>query len=109
MLATLIGQLRDFALAEDVLQDAVVAALRHWPDDGVPALPRAWLLRVARRKAIDRFRREANFAAKRDHQEALGLDGCLVLFSECLASPLDELAHEGSSLGLGEGHKENRH
>ena len=71
MLATLIGQLRDFALAEDVLQDAVVAALRHWPDDGVPALPRAWLLRVARRKAIDRFRREANFAAKRDQLAVL--------------------------------------
>ncbi len=71
MLATLIGQLRDFALAEDVLQDAVVAALRHWPDDGTPELPRAWLLRVARRKAIDRFRREANFAAKRDQLAVL--------------------------------------
>ena len=66
VLATLIGHLRDFALAEDVLQDAAVAALRHWPKDGIPAVPRAWLLRVARRKAIDRFRREVNFAAKRD-------------------------------------------
>lgn len=64
VLASLVGQLRDFALAEDVLQDAVVAALGHWPGDGVPAEPRAWLLLTARRKAIDRLRRDANFQAK---------------------------------------------
>jgi len=65
VLASLVGQLRDLALAEDVLQDAVVAALGHWPRDGVPAQPRAWLLQTARRKAIDRLRRDANFQAKR--------------------------------------------
>ncbi len=65
VLASLVGQLRDFALAEDVLQDAVVAALGHWPRAGVPAQPRAWLLQTARRKAIDRLRRDASFQAKR--------------------------------------------
>ncbi|NKB56304.1 MAG: sigma-70 family RNA polymerase sigma factor [Alphaproteobacteria bacterium] len=65
VLASLVGQLRDFALAEDVLQDALVAALEHWPRDGVPTRPRAWLLQTARRKAIDKLRRAANFRSKR--------------------------------------------
>jgi RNA polymerase sigma-70 factor (ECF subfamily) len=56
--------LRDFDLAEDVLQDAVVQALKHWPDTGVPDNPRAWLLKTANRRAIDRFHRDANFAGK---------------------------------------------
>ena len=65
VLAVLVGGLRDFDLAEDVLQDAVVQALKTWPDGGIPDHPRAWLLQTARRKAIDRFRRDANFDAKR--------------------------------------------
>jgi RNA polymerase sigma-70 factor (ECF subfamily) len=64
-LATLVGQVRDFDLAEDVLQDAAVAALESWPASGVPRNPRAWLLQTARRKAIDRFRRRSTFDAKR--------------------------------------------
>lgn len=71
MLASLIGYVRDFELAEDVLQDAFVAALRHWPEGGVPDHPRAWLLRTARRKAIDRFRRDVNFQAKRAELQVL--------------------------------------
>ncbi len=65
------GSVRDLGLAEDVLQDACVAALRRWPEDGVPRQPRAWLLRTARHKAIDRFRRDANFKAKRAQLEIL--------------------------------------
>ncbi len=68
-LATLVGQVRDFDLAEDVLQDAAVAALQHWPASGVPRHPRAWLLQTARRKAIDRFRRDTTFDAKRKELE----------------------------------------
>lgn len=71
VLATLVGRLRDFEFAEDVLQDALVAALRHWPEDGVPLHPRAWLLRTAQRKAIDRLRREAIFQTKRAQLERL--------------------------------------
>jgi RNA polymerase sigma-70 factor (ECF subfamily) len=58
-LATLIGWLRDFELAEDALQDALVAALEHWRVSGIPRKPGAWMTMVARRKAIDRLRRDA--------------------------------------------------
>ncbi len=61
LLAALIRELRDFQLAEDCLQDAGEAALVHWARSGTPVSPAAWLLRVARRKAIDRIRRDARF------------------------------------------------
>ena len=57
MLATLIGQLRDFELAEEVLQDAYVVALEKWATGPLPDRPAAWLLTTARRKALDRIRR----------------------------------------------------
>jgi RNA polymerase sigma-70 factor (ECF subfamily) len=57
VLAALIRQVRDFALAEDAVQDAFEAALAAWRRDGVPARPGAWLTVAARRKAIDRLRR----------------------------------------------------
>ena len=66
VLATLVGYVRDLDLAEDVLQDAVVAALRHWPERGVPDHPRAWLLQTARRKAIDLYRRDARLRSRRE-------------------------------------------
>jgi len=56
LLAVLIGDLRDFQLAEDALADAFASALEHWPR-GRPHNPQGWLLQVARRKAIDRIRR----------------------------------------------------
>jgi RNA polymerase sigma factor (sigma-70 family) len=49
----------DFGLAEDVAQQALAEALDGWPRDGVPPHPAAWLLTVARRRAIDAFRRRA--------------------------------------------------
>ncbi|WP_127108667.1 RNA polymerase sigma factor [Pararhodobacter zhoushanensis] len=57
LLAALIAGFRDFDLAEDALSDATEAALLHWGRSGVPDQPRAWLLTVARRKALDRLRR----------------------------------------------------
>ncbi len=57
VLAALIKQFRDFDLAEDALQDALLAALSTWPQKGLPKTPAAWLLATAKRKAIDRFRR----------------------------------------------------
>ena len=59
VLASLIRSLGDFDAAEDALQEATVVALERWPIDGVPDRPGAWLLTTARRKAIDRLRREA--------------------------------------------------
>src|SRR5215210_2556332 len=64
VLAVLISQLGDFTLAEDALQDALVNALERWEIDGVPRNPGAWLLTVARRRAIDRIRRAATLEQK---------------------------------------------
>jgi RNA polymerase sigma factor (sigma-70 family) len=59
--ARLVGALtrmtRDLGLAEDLAQDALVAALQQWPRDGVPDNPAAWLMQTAKRRAIDSFRR----------------------------------------------------
>jgi RNA polymerase sigma-70 factor (ECF subfamily) len=66
VLATLIRLLRDFDLAEEALHDAFRAALEHWPRDGVPANPQAWLVSAGRFKAIDGIRRRARFDALDD-------------------------------------------
>ncbi|MGV6849497.1 MAG: RNA polymerase sigma factor [Marinibacterium sp.] len=71
LLAALIGQLGDFQLAEDVLQDAMESALTHWGRSGLPDTPRGWLLQVARRKAIDRLRRVARFNGQTDQLSLL--------------------------------------
>ena len=52
LLAALVRQLGDLDLAEEVASDAVAAALQRWPVDGVPSRPAAWLLTVARRRAV---------------------------------------------------------
>lgn len=70
-LATLIRLLRDFDLAEDVLQEALAIALEQWPVRGVPRNPSAWLVSTARHKAIDRIRRERRFAARQPELLAL--------------------------------------
>lgn len=64
ILAALIGTVRDFELAEDALQDAMLVALERWPVDGIPRNPGAWITTAARRKAIDRLRRESTLARK---------------------------------------------
>ena len=58
VVAALAGFTGDLALAEEVTQDALVDALRQWPRDGTPRNPGAWLTTVAKRKAIDVFRRD---------------------------------------------------
>jgi RNA polymerase sigma factor (sigma-70 family) len=55
---------RDLQLAEDLAQDALVAALESWPGDGIPANPGAWLMTVAKRRAIDTFRRAERHRAQ---------------------------------------------
>jgi RNA polymerase sigma-70 factor (ECF subfamily) len=64
ILASLVKRLGDFQLAEDCLQDAVLIAMDKWAIKGLPKSPAGWLISVARRKAIDRMRRSANFASK---------------------------------------------
>jgi RNA polymerase sigma-70 factor (ECF subfamily) len=68
VLATLIRQAGDFQLAEDAVQDAFEAAVTQWPRDGVPANPGAWITTTARRRAIDRLRRDRSV---RDRAERL--------------------------------------
>ncbi|WP_211658172.1 sigma factor [Phytoactinopolyspora halophila] len=62
--ASLVHLIGDFATAEDLVQDAVLAALERWPVDGVPERPDAWLFTVARRRGLDMPRRESNYRAK---------------------------------------------
>src|SRR3954466_1643062 len=71
ILATLIRQVGDFSLAEDALQDAFAAAVATWPRDGVPDRPGAWITTTARRRAIDRLRRERGLADRIERLAAL--------------------------------------
>ena len=64
MLASLIGFLGDFDLAEEAAQEAFAVAAERWPRDGTPANPGAWLVTTARNRAIDRIRRDRTLAAK---------------------------------------------
>lgn len=67
--ATLVRLLGDFDVAEEALHDAFRAALEQWPQDGVPANPRAWLVSTGRFKAIDGIRRRARFDSVEDVAE----------------------------------------
>jgi RNA polymerase sigma-70 factor (ECF subfamily) len=64
VLATLIGFLGDFDLAEEAAQEAFAIATERWPRDGVPSNPVAWLIATARNRAINRIRRDRTLAAK---------------------------------------------
>ena len=67
LIASLTRVVRDLGLAEDLAQDALVAALEQWPRSGVPDNPGAWLMAAAKNRAIDHFRRNARLAHK--HEE----------------------------------------
>jgi RNA polymerase sigma factor (sigma-70 family) len=84
--ASLARTVNDLDLAEDLAQDALIAALEQWPESGVPDKPGAWLLAVARRRAVDTIRRQANLRRKlallagetpggADPMDAIELDG----------------------------------
>jgi RNA polymerase sigma-70 factor (ECF subfamily) len=84
VVAVLARQTGDVGLAEDLAQDALVAALEQWPASGVPRNAGAWLTTVARRRAVDRFRRDAKLREKyadlgrdlaRDGSSVGGIDG----------------------------------
>ncbi|MDR7085551.1 RNA polymerase sigma-70 factor (ECF subfamily) [Aeromicrobium panaciterrae] len=73
VLATLIRTTGSVTLAEDAVQEAAIEALKHWTAEGLPDNPRAWLTTVARRKAVDMIRRDANRTDK--EVEAMDLTG----------------------------------
>src|ERR1700692_4719281 len=67
IIAGLARIVRDIGIAEELAQDALVAALEQWPDSGVPDNPGAWLMAAAKHRAIDYFRRGAML--ERKHEE----------------------------------------
>jgi RNA polymerase sigma factor (sigma-70 family) len=95
---------RDVGLAEDLAQDALIAALEQWPAKGVPPNPGAWLMATAKNKAIDRLRRDKRFREKLEEighdataftvpdigDESIGDDTLRLIFVACHPS----LAHE---------------
>lgn len=64
IVGVLVRILGNFAIAEEIAQDALLIALEHWPSEGIPARPGAWLMTVARRRAIDHLRRDALYRDK---------------------------------------------
>src|ERR1700730_4908481 len=64
IVATLIGLVGDFDLAEECAQEAFTAAVDQWPASGIPEFPRAWIIQTAKHKAIDRIRRQGRYAEK---------------------------------------------
>ena len=64
LIAGLTRLVRDISLAEELAQDALMAALKHWPETGVPRNPGAWLMQAGKRKAIDYFRHRKMAAGK---------------------------------------------
>jgi RNA polymerase sigma-70 factor (ECF subfamily) len=74
VLAALISRLGDFELSEDALQDALVNALERWQIDGIPRNPGAWLLTVAKRRAVDRIRRAATLEQKVEILESIAAE-----------------------------------
>jgi RNA polymerase sigma-70 factor (ECF subfamily) len=73
IVATLIGHFGDFELAEEAAQEAFVAAVDQWSNDGVPEFPRAWIVQTAKHKAIDRLRRRTRFTEKLESYAESGL------------------------------------
>ena len=83
VLGILVRRYGAFDACEDAVQEALLAAVRHWPETGVPENPRAWLLTAASRRLIDEFRSDAA-RRRREENEALQ------------ASPLQAPAHDDS-------------
>src|SRR5438270_7670079 len=66
LITTLSRMLRDVPLAEELTQDALLAALERWPETGVPERPGAWLMATAKRRALDHLRRDRMLERKHE-------------------------------------------
>jgi RNA polymerase sigma factor (sigma-70 family) len=84
LIAGLARMVRDVGLAEELAQDALVAALERWPADGVPVNPGAWLMATAKRRAIDRLRRAR--VIERSHEQIGAEAGGTAAGAELIAS-----------------------
>src|SRR5258708_9402064 len=86
LVGALLRILGNFEVAEEVVQDALLVALESWPLEGIPEQPRAWLLTVAQRRAIDQLRRDARYRdqlALLDHAVVLEPDDRIRLMFTC--------------------------
>jgi RNA polymerase sigma factor (sigma-70 family) len=83
LIAGVARMVRDVGLAEELAQEALVAALEHWPQSGVPDNPGAWLMATAKNRALDHFRR-AKMLERKHEELALEEDGVVPDFSEKL-------------------------
>jgi RNA polymerase sigma-70 factor, ECF subfamily len=90
VLAALIGFLGDFDLAEEAAQEAFSVAAERWPQDGIPSAPGVWLITTAKRRAIDRIRREQTLAAKTRQLEVI----------EAVEDEMDETTFQDERLEL---------
>jgi RNA polymerase sigma factor (sigma-70 family) len=86
VLSPVVRRFRDFAAAEDAVQEALIAATEQWPRDGVPANPRGWLIQVASRRMTDHIRSEV---ARRRREEVAREE------AERLATPVEKGAESG--------------
>src|SRR2546430_551810 len=77
LVATLIRLVGDFDVAEEAAQEAFAAAAEQWRTAGIPEFPRAWIIRTARHKAIDRIRRRARLENKLDAYVVAGFGQAL--------------------------------
>jgi RNA polymerase sigma factor (sigma-70 family) len=89
LIAGLARMVRDIGRAEDLAQDALVAALQSWPESGVPDNPGAWLMATAKRRAFDQFRRAANLQRKQE-QMAFELGIELAIQHDEVAAAVDD-------------------
>lgn len=105
--ATLIREFRDFDLAEESVQDAFLVAVKKWPEEGMPRNPGGWVTTTARRKAIDRLRRDKRFAERQhllvvDDQEvteaAAPMDDRIALIFTCCHPALSNEAQVALTL-----------
>ncbi|MFG2192736.1 RNA polymerase sigma factor [Streptomyces sp. NPDC048639] len=92
LVAGLTRIVRDVGIAEELAQDALVAALEQWPEAGVPRNPGAWLMATAKHRAIDRMRRNERFARK------LQLLGHELEIEQRLSEPTAEAALDGEEI-----------
>src|ERR671933_22302 len=88
LIAAIARVTRDIGIAEELAQDALVAALERWPEEGIPDHPAPWLMTAAKRRAIDRLRRGHMLAQK--HEEiARELHGQQQRLGEAMDQALD--------------------
>src|SRR5688572_7246517 len=90
LIAALTRVTGDVGLAEELAQDALVAALEQWPETGVPAKPGAWLMTTAKHRAIDTFRRTQNLQRKTEELGRSLVEGV----EEDWAAALDEVVED---------------